>query len=125
MNTELKNKLLACTVGSQFGAILRCAMNVERGAEPRFNGKATVTSDGFVMCNFVDSRGDHHWGAFVGSKQDLWGNVLGISNHLKLTKPEIAELTTLVDAWLGLEIIRVTSVPKRKHVLPGEMGGLG
>jgi len=125
MNTELKEKLLKSTAGTQFGAILRCAMNVERDAIPRFSGKATVASDGYVMCNFTDSNGEHHWGAFVGSKQDLWKNVLGISTFLKLTKPEIAELTTLVDAWLGIEIIHVTSKAKPKHVLPGEMGGPG
>ena len=135
MKPETKEKILKVTIGSQFGAVLRCAMNVERDAVPRFSGKAMVTSDGFVMCNFVGSDGQMRMGAFVGSKADLWKNVLGISTFLKLDKQDIADLTTLIDAWLGLEIIAVTGKPKtaqqvntlvqRKHVLPGEMGGPG
>lgn len=107
MNNDLKDKVLAATYGTKLGAILRCALDVERDAQPRFVGKATVTSDGFIVCNFVDSDGEAHFGAFVGSKQDLWGNVLGLCDHLKLQKAEIGELTNVVDAWLGIEIIGV------------------
>lgn len=112
MKPETKEKILKVTVGSQFGAVLRCAMNVERDAVPRFSGKAMVTSDKMIMCNYVDSNGQLHLGAFVGSKADLWKNVLGISTFLKLDKPDIADLTTLIDAWLGLEIIAVTGKKK-------------
>jgi len=58
MKQELKDKILAVTKNSKFGSILRCALNVERDALPRFTGKAIVTSDGFVMATFISSDGD-------------------------------------------------------------------
>jgi hypothetical protein len=38
-----------------------------RNAVPRFEGKAAISSDGFVMCDMVDQHGDYHTGAFVGA----------------------------------------------------------
>lgn len=121
MKQELQKKILAVTQNGQFGAILRCALGVERDALPRFTGRAVVTSDGFVMATFISSDGETHLGAFVGSKKDLVQNVEGLSRWLKLSPEEDRELRTLVDGWLGIEIIHVTSKPKAKR-LPGEMG---
>lgn len=115
MKQELQKKILAVTQNGQFGAILRCALDVERDALPRFTGRAMVTSDGFVMCNFVDSSGQVRMGAFVGSKADLVQNVEGLSRWLKLSPEDERELRTLVDGWLGIEIIHVKASTKQKE----------
>lgn len=116
MNKDLQAKILAATVGTKFGAILRCALNVERDAVPRFVGKATATSDGFVMCDFVDADGEGHWGAFVGSRSDLVRNMKGLAGHLQLTIDEEIELQHIVAAWLGIEIIHIKASAKQKAV---------
>lgn len=117
MDDKLKERILEATVDTKFGAILRCALNVERDATPRFTNKATVTSDGYVMCNFVDRDGNMRWGAFVGSKEDVLQNVRGLSRHLRLDHAQHTELATVVDAWMGIEIIHVTN--KKKETANG------
>ena len=102
ITSDWKNKALAATEGSQFGAILRCALHENiPGRNPHFTGKAMVTSDGFVMCDFVDKNGDLHIGAFVGAKTDLDRNVVGLSKHLKLNATEAGELSAVVAKWIG------------------------
>jgi hypothetical protein len=118
MDDKLKARILEATEGSKFGAILRCALNVERDAIPRFTNKATVTSDGFVMCSFVDSDNYGHRGAFVGSKEDVLANVRGLSRHLQLDHAQHQELATVVDAWMGIEIIHVTGRVKKQEARP-------
>ena len=97
-----KDRALAATQGSQFGAILRCAMGVERDATPRFEGKASITSDGYVMCDFVDRNGGAHMGSFVGDLGDLELNIRGLSRHLDLAVEDIEELNTLLlTTWIA------------------------
>lgn len=89
---------------SQFGAILACAL--DRNSEnpspfPRFEGKASVTSDGFAMCNFIDRNGQGHMGAFVGSVSDVKENARRLARHLQLGPRETLELIGAVNAWLG------------------------
>src|SRR4051812_31624492 len=90
MDKKAMQKLLGATVGTQLGAIIRCAFGIERSAWPRFEGKGVMTSDGFIMCNFVDSNGGGHLGAFVGSRQDFDRNVLGVAGHCELNPAERA-----------------------------------
>lgn len=94
-------KLAAPTRGSKFGAIIDAAYGQERDAIPRFAGRATATSDGFLMCHFVDRNGEGHMGAFVGSLSDLQRNVAGLSDHLNLSAAERAEFRTAISAWVG------------------------
>ncbi len=102
MNKAAQDKLLAATRGTQLGAIIRCAFDLERDAEPRFEGKATVTSDGFVMCNFIDRNGDGHWGAFVGSHSDYAANVHGVADHCKMDVEDRAAFFRAMDDWCPL-----------------------
>lgn len=97
------SRALAATNG-QLHAILSCAAGREPkwGAAPQFHGKATITSDRFVMCNFTDSQGRGHMGAFVGSLDDLDRNVDGLCAFLKLKDGPKHELKHLVNVWLGL-----------------------
>lgn len=96
-----KDKAIAATNGSQFGAILRCASERNTDQCPRFEGKAYITSDGFVMCSFVTRDGEYKSGAFVGSAKDLYRNVDGLSAHLRLSVDDQAALKALVDGWVA------------------------
>ena len=93
-----QDKAIEETKGTQFGCILLAALG--RGADSdgrRFDAKAQITSDGFVMCGFRDARGVHHNGAFVGSASDLFRNVEGLSKHLGLTKGQLANT---INGWI-------------------------
>ena len=95
-------RALAATKGTRFGAILRCAINRNiPEAFPQFSGKATVTSDGFVMCNFTDANGRFHMGAFVGSASDLSINVAGLADHLDLNGEDRKALCAAITNWIG------------------------
>ena len=89
-------------IKSQFGAIIVSALdkNVE-GENPQFIGKATVTSDGFLMCGFIDQHGGQHMGAFVGSLDDLWHNADGLAKHLKFNALEEAAFRKSLKDWIG------------------------
>lgn len=95
-----KERALAATRGSRFGAILSAATGTEIEA-PCFHGKASVTSDGFVMADFAGADGRYHMGAFVGAMSDLENNVRGLAKHLGLNDEERAELSDTVRGWVG------------------------
>jgi hypothetical protein len=98
-----KDKALAATRGSKFGAIIQSAFGIGAGLTtgPRFVGKASITSDGFVMCNFIDSNGQFHFGAFVGAFDDLTRNYRGLSDHLKLNERDRASFRKVLNDWIG------------------------
>jgi hypothetical protein len=97
-----KTKALAATRGSQFGAIIECALGIGVGQTtgPRFVGKATVTSDGFIMCDFIDRNGCYRHSAFVGAKDDLTRNYRGLSDHLKLSERDRANFRRALARWI-------------------------
>lgn len=102
MDEALKTKILAATNGTQLGAILRCALGMDVGAlHQHFVGKANVTSDGFLMCDFVDRGGSYRHGAFVGAISDLNRNIAGLGAHLSLEPAQQAELDALAASWIG------------------------
>lgn len=92
-------KILAATNGRQLGAMIRCAYNIERDACPRYTGHPSVTSDGFIMCDFVGRDGDGHWGAFVGAHSDYIRNVHGVADHCKLTARQRASFLAVMNRW--------------------------
>jgi hypothetical protein len=94
-----KDKALAATKGSRFGAVLAAAMGVEIPA-PCFHGKATLTSDGYLIVDFTGSDGRYHMGAFAGSVADVERNVDGLTDHLKLTDVEATKLRLVVRNWM-------------------------
>lgn len=99
-----QDKILAATNGTQLGAIARCALGRnEPGQMPAFTGRASITSDGFVMCNFVDKEGRGHMGAFVGAVSDLRGNILGVATHLNLNETERAAWFKVMKEWIAVD----------------------
>lgn len=103
MKRDWKAHALACTEGTQFGAILRAAMKLPDRTPPYFGQYASITSDGFIMCDFCDKDGVFHIGAFVGAADDLDGNVAGLTKHMSLTAQEHAELQALIRGWISVD----------------------
>jgi len=68
-----------------------------------FDGKATVTSDAFVMCNFTKADGERELGAFVGGLDDIEANVTGLAQHLELTATEREEFAKVLEGWIAME----------------------
>ena len=101
MNKITQQKLLAATRGSRIGAMLRAALGVERNAIPRFVGKASLTSDDYIICHFVDTHGDNHMGAFAGGYDDFQRNVRGLMDHCSLNKVEREQFAALMNDWVG------------------------
>ena len=102
MTPELKAKILSATRATRLGAILACAMGDDSyNEEPHFVGKASVTSDGYLMCDAVDDRGDYRHGAFVGALESFDRNLLGLAEHLDLAMSQREELFALGASWIG------------------------
>lgn len=97
-----KHRAISATIGTQFGAIL-AAVTGEKIPAPYFEGRATITSDNFVMANFVDRNRQMHLGAFVGSVNDLIQNTTRLATHLHLTPEEKAELFTAIRGWIAAD----------------------
>lgn len=95
-------KLHAATAGTRFGAMIDCAYGKNRDATPRFVGKATITSDGFLMWSFVDRHGEGHSGAFSGGYGDYVDNMHGLARHLDLKpRDEMADFYAAMKAAIG------------------------
>lgn len=102
MSDGWQDKALHAARGTRTGAILRCALDRnEEGHFPQFTGKASVTSDGFLMCDFIDREGRQHLGAFVGSVDDFWDNVRGLNIALALDAEDSIELVEAFRSWIG------------------------
>jgi hypothetical protein len=97
-----KERALAATDGTKTGAILRAVLgcNTEH-ATRRFGDSAVITSDGFVLADFVDQHGEYHMGAFVGSYDDMLRNFGNLAAHCNLVGNDHKELLDAVDAWCG------------------------
>jgi hypothetical protein len=101
MKALLKTEIVLETRGTQFGAILACALGFDQAPTPKFVGKAIVTSDGFVQCNFVDKDGVSRHGAFVGSVGDLVRNTKHAADHFKLSTEDRADLFAAINGWIA------------------------
>jgi hypothetical protein len=121
MTNNWKDKALAATQGSQLGAIVARVLDREIPA-PHFNGKAIVTSDGFLLAHFTARNGDRHADAFVGTLIDLQRNVGLLADHLKLTAEERGEFADALAGWIGIDYNGRRSTDAadrlRKAVLP-------
>lgn len=97
-----KQRALAATRDSRFGAILSAATGTEIEA-PCFTSQAAVTSDGYIMADFIGSDGRYHLGAFVGSASDIVRNTRGLADHLALTGADRRELFATIKGWIGTD----------------------
>lgn len=102
MRALLKTELVLETRGTQFGAILAAALGFKIDG-PHFVGKAIVTSDGFVQCNFVDRNGVARHSAFVGSVEDLVRNTKGFADYRKLDETDRNALYSAIHGWVAID----------------------
>jgi len=100
--TDWKDRALSATHGTRFGAIIACMLGHSIDA-PRFDGKAIITSDAFVMCNFTTAEGERELGAFVGGLDDIETNVAGLADHLNLSAAEREEFAKVLEGWIAME----------------------
>lgn len=96
--------------GSQTGAIVACAFGVDRDHKPRFTGHANVTSDGFVMCNFVTKDGEAKWGAFVGAYSDFKRNIEGLIKFAKLEGDDRATFVKTLNGWIARSYAQIEPI---------------
>lgn len=103
MDAKIIEKLDTAARGTQTGAIVRRVFDLTRDDEtPRYVGNGTVTSDGFVMCAFIDSDGNYHMGAFVGALVDVEANATQLANYCNLNAGERADFYAHVMEWAGM-----------------------
>lgn len=93
---------LQVTHGSQFGAILAVAIKHDI-PPPCFNGKATITSDGFIMADFTTSNGDRHMRALVCHVEDLETNIAGLIGHLDLNEADASDMLKAFQSWIDTD----------------------
>lgn len=108
MNPKTAQAIVDATRGSQIGAIIACALNLERDATPRFTSKAIITSDGFLQANFVNCMGETKHGAFIGSYEDLKVNMKSVQEYIRkcvlkqVSEGELSELwNAVVYDWIA------------------------
>jgi hypothetical protein len=95
-------KIIAVAKGTKTGAIVACAFDKNEPNEcPRFEGTASLTSDGFLMCDFVDSDGECHMGAFVGDVSSYRNNIQKLADHCGLAGRERAEFMGVMNGWVA------------------------
>jgi hypothetical protein len=85
------------------GTILLCVLDRNGDGCPRFVGKASVTSDGFILCDYVSRGGVFNPGAFAGAMADLDRNIAGLADHLKLSADDRIALRQAVRDWIALD----------------------
>lgn len=98
-----KAKILAATRGTQLGAIAQCAIDPTKTSLPRFVGLASVTSDGFIMCQFIDRHGENRGSSFVGSVADLERNAIGVATHCELSPADRLAWFGKVQDWIACD----------------------
>lgn len=99
----LQARVLSATRGTRLGAILEAVYDVPDRSAPSFHGKANITSDGFLMCDFTATDGQFHRGAFAGEVGDLERNLVGLSQHLNLDETDQKSLLEKVQAWIEID----------------------
>jgi hypothetical protein len=94
-------RLVRIARGTKTGAIVAAVHGLDRTIWPRFEGVASTTSDGYVLCDFVDADGVGHYSAFVGERSEVIEQVKALARHAKLTPAERAGLELRVENWCG------------------------
>jgi|GEM_PF-318315 len=100
--SDWKKRAVSAAEGTRTGAIIACVLGHEI-EPPCFHGKAAVTADGFIMCDFTSGDGLRHGGAMVGNLDDLEENVVQLARHLNLTATERGEFAAALGEWIKTE----------------------
>ena len=97
-------KTVAATQGpkSKLGTILLAILN-RSVRRPAFGPSCVITSDGYVLSNFVDRHGSMHVGAFVCHISELVSNFKGLADHCELEQNDRQELFEEVRKWVAID----------------------
>ena len=106
-------RILEVTSDTRTGCILRAMFHDPRDYLPRYDRKAIITSDGYLMCGYTDRHGNYHPGAFVGSAFELTRNLIALCVFAKLSGDEILALGDAADEWIGTDYRPGASSPPR------------
>jgi hypothetical protein len=103
-------RAVVATAGTKFGAIFLATLDQKTCDDiraafkladyPAFASSASVTSDGYIIADFVDQHGRGHSGAFAGLYDDFQSNVDGLAKHLRLAGEELKAYRNQMNAWV-------------------------
>jgi|CXWL01.1.fsa_nt_gi hypothetical protein len=98
-------KAVEATRGNQsrLGCILLAVLGRPAKHPPQFGSSATITSDGFVMADFVGRDGRGHMGARVCGADELRDNFRGLADHLKLDDANREAMFKAVRQWIAVD----------------------
>ena len=102
MTTPTIQKALYTARQTRTGAMIRAAAGVVAEG-PTFHGKASVTSDGFLICDFSEASGERHGGALAGSWNDLHANLATLCEFLDFDAAQRKELMDLMNSWIAFD----------------------
>ena len=87
---------------SQTHALVLAALDLPPRRPPvGFSGRATVTSDGHIMCNFTTAEDEHHHGAYAGHIDQLAVYLDYLTTELQLDPVQTLELQRSLDAFIA------------------------
>jgi hypothetical protein len=86
----------------QLQALVLAALDLPPRHPPAgFTGRATVTSDGHIMCNFTTAGDEHHHGAYAGHIDQLAAYLDYLITELQLDPVQTLELQRSLDAFIA------------------------
>lgn len=95
-------KLIEATRGNQslMGCLVLAAIGKEPSNPPFFRGKARITNQNEVLCDFVGKDRIYHSMARISDDEDLVQNLVRLTVHCDLTDDERVEFLARVNAWI-------------------------
>jgi hypothetical protein len=111
MTKTWQEKTVEATRDTMFGAIVAEALELAkefpagytRSDNQRYVGTASIMSDGFLICSYVDAHGNYHSGAFIGSVEDLEQNIVRFPQHIRMTLEERKAFYRIMRKWISLD----------------------
>lgn len=85
---DWRYKVLNATGPGKLRILALYVLNKHMGTSPRCAGPWIITSDGFVMGDWIDRDSTFHHGAMICDVEDLIRNFRGLAEHAKLTQAE-------------------------------------
>lgn len=88
---------------SQLGAIVLATFGMYPATLPAFGMSATITSDGYVLCDIRTRNGEYKSGAFVSSLQEIVDKFRRLADWLKLSDADRAALMDGLKRWCATD----------------------
>ena len=95
-------KMVKATRGSQtqLGTLLLAIINKSR-PKPSYGDQGYITSDGYLLADFVDKRGEYHPAAFIAPIKTVVDAFRAAADEAKLDGDEVIALFTEFRRWIG------------------------